>query len=95
MEEMDTQNNINREVKKRDLWQNMQIAQHSDFNLLNVNDIFSASASGEGIEKTQAFPHVSKTSSMEGKLQIFSAIFRYKSYLQYRIHAISVNSVYS
>lgn len=98
MEEMDTHCNTttNKEVKKGDLWQsNRQIAQRADFNLFNVNDIFSASASGERIEKVQASPCVSKTSSVEGKFQVFSAIFLYKSYLQYRLHAISVSSVYS
>lgn len=46
---------------------NTQITQYSDFNLLSVNDIFSASANGEGIEKVQSFPCVSKSSSIEGK----------------------------
>ncbi|XP_062834078.1 probable ATP-dependent DNA helicase HFM1 isoform X2 [Anolis carolinensis] len=50
-----------------DLWKNnMQIAQYSDFNLLNVNDILSASANGKGIENAYSFPCVSKTSSVEG-----------------------------
>ncbi|XP_053099284.1 probable ATP-dependent DNA helicase HFM1 isoform X2 [Hemicordylus capensis] len=66
--EMDTHCNItsNKEMKKEDLWKNnMQIAQYSDFNLPNVNDIFSASASRKGIEKPQLFPCVSKTSHLE------------------------------
>ncbi|KAJ6655838.1 hypothetical protein lerEdw1_004703 [Lerista edwardsae] len=81
MEEMDTHCNINRQMKKSDLWQNMQIAQHSDFNLLNVNDIFSASASREGIEKTQAFPRGSKTSSVEATQ--FRSIFKEFPYFNY------------
>ncbi|XP_061489630.1 probable ATP-dependent DNA helicase HFM1 isoform X3 [Rhineura floridana] len=66
---MDTYCNIpnNKEMKKGDLWKkDMHLAQYSDFNLLSVNDIFSASANGNGIEKAQSFPSVSKTSRMEG-----------------------------
>lgn len=76
---MDTYCNItnNKEMRKGDLWKNnTQLTQDSDFNLLSVNDIFSAY--GNGIEKAQSFPSVSKTFRMEGKLHIFSVIFRYK-----------------
>nr|XP_056700724.1 probable ATP-dependent DNA helicase HFM1 [Euleptes europaea] len=66
--EIDTYCNIsnNKRMKMGDLWKNnMQIAQYSDFNLLSVNDIFSASANGKGIE-VQSFPCISKSSSVEG-----------------------------
>nr|XP_028588650.1 probable ATP-dependent DNA helicase HFM1 isoform X2 [Podarcis muralis] len=65
--EMDTYCNItnNKEMRKGDLWKNnTQLTQDSDFNLLSVNDIFSAY--GNGIEKAQSFPSVSKTFRMEG-----------------------------
>ncbi|XP_048353797.1 probable ATP-dependent DNA helicase HFM1 [Sphaerodactylus townsendi] len=67
--EIDTNCNIynNKGMKMGDLWKNnSQIAQYSDFNLFSVNDIFSASANGKGIEKVQSFPCVSKSSSVEG-----------------------------
>lgn len=68
---MDTHCNIasNKEMRKGDLWQNTtQRVQYSDCNLLSVNDIFSASANGRGIEKVQSLPCVSETSTVEGKL---------------------------
>ncbi|XP_060089016.1 probable ATP-dependent DNA helicase HFM1 [Heteronotia binoei] len=57
----------NKGMKMGDLWKNnTQITQYSDFNLFSVNDVFSTSANGEGIEKVQSFPCVSKSSSVEG-----------------------------
>ncbi|XP_042322051.1 probable ATP-dependent DNA helicase HFM1 isoform X2 [Sceloporus undulatus] len=65
---MDTYcSNATNEAMNIDPWKNnMQIAQYSDFNLLSVNDVISASANGKGIENAYSFPCVSKTSSMEG-----------------------------
>ncbi|XP_054836336.1 probable ATP-dependent DNA helicase HFM1 [Eublepharis macularius] len=63
---MDTDCNIfnNKGMKMGELGKNnTQIAQYSDFNLFSVNDIFSVSANGKGIEKVQSFPCVSRSFS--------------------------------
>lgn len=82
----------NKGMKMGDLWKNnMQISQYSDFNLFSVNDIFSASANGEGIEKVQSFPCVSKSSSVEGKfMDLLCNFFLHKCLLQYSFHAVSI-----
>lgn len=86
----------NKKMNIEGQWRNkMQIAQYSDFNLLSVNDIISASANGKGIENAYSFPCVSKTSCAEGKLHIFFVIFLCKRYLQHSLHAITMNNVYS
>uniref|UniRef100_A0ABM5G8Q2 DNA 3'-5' helicase n=1 Tax=Pogona vitticeps TaxID=103695 RepID=A0ABM5G8Q2_9SAUR len=55
----------NKKMNVEGQWRNnMQIAQYSDFNLLSVNDVISASANG--IENAFSFPCVSKTSCAEG-----------------------------
>ncbi|KAJ7332517.1 hypothetical protein JRQ81_014697 [Phrynocephalus forsythii] len=56
----------NKKMNIEGQWRNnMQIAQYSDFNLLSVNDIISASVNGKGIENAYSFPCVSKTSCTE------------------------------